>query len=214
VPEKFAKALYKAGGFRHIPRPMLPIFINLLLVVHVIVSLLIVLVVLMQRPKSEGLGAAFGGGMTDNLFGAQTTNVLQNFTRWLAGIFCGMTLLLSVLYAKQNGTKSEAGAKLLAQPPVAAEASPSPSPAPVVSGTKSAATPAPTATATPSPTATATPMPTATPAPTAAPAVAEPAPIPPPVTEATATPTPTPAATATPEPAAAKKSSTAKKHRR
>ena len=53
------------------------IVINILLVIHVLVSLLIVFLVLMQRPKNEGLGAAFGGGVTDNLFGAQTTNVLQ-----------------------------------------------------------------------------------------------------------------------------------------
>ena len=57
------------------------IVINILLVIHVLVSLLIVFLVLMQRPKNEGLGAAFGGGVTDNLFGAQTTNVLQTITR-------------------------------------------------------------------------------------------------------------------------------------
>src|SRR5205823_560492 len=89
------------------PAFMVSILINLLLVVHVIVSLLIVFVVLMQRPKSEGLGAAFGGGMTENLFGAQTTNVLQNFTRWLGGIFFALTLFLSVLYARQSVNESE-----------------------------------------------------------------------------------------------------------
>ena len=73
--------------FTHIPRPMFSFSINVLLTIHVIVSLLIVLLVLMQRPKSEGLGAAFGGGMTENLFGAQTSNVLANATRWLGGIF-------------------------------------------------------------------------------------------------------------------------------
>ncbi len=46
------------------------ILLNLLLVVYVIVALLMVFVILMQRPKSEGLGAAFGGGVTENLFGA------------------------------------------------------------------------------------------------------------------------------------------------
>jgi len=80
---------------------MLSIVITTLLVIHVVVSLLIVLVVLMQRPKNEGLGAAFGGGMTDNLFGAQTTNVLQKFTRLLGGSFFLLTLILSILYAKQ-----------------------------------------------------------------------------------------------------------------
>ena len=82
------------------------IFINFLLTVFVIVALLLILVVLMQRPKSEGLGAAFGGGMTENLFGAQTTNVLANFTRYLGGIFFALALLLSVLYAKHSRSRS------------------------------------------------------------------------------------------------------------
>ena len=80
---------------------MLPIVINILLGIHVIVSILIVFFTLMQRPKNEGLGAAFGGGMTDNLFGAQTTNVLQTITKWLGGMFFALTLLLSFLYARQ-----------------------------------------------------------------------------------------------------------------
>jgi preprotein translocase subunit SecG len=82
------------------------ILINILLVIHVLVSLLIILLVLMQRPKNEGLGAAFGGGMTDNLFGAQTTNVLQSGTRWLGGIFFCLTLLLSFLYVRNGSTKN------------------------------------------------------------------------------------------------------------
>jgi len=45
--------------------------------------------------------------MTDNLFGAQTTNVLQKFTRVLGGLFFGLTLILSVLYAKQARTSSK-----------------------------------------------------------------------------------------------------------
>jgi protein translocase SecG subunit len=85
---------------------MLNIFINLLLVVHILVCLLIVLAVLMQRPKNEGLGAAFGGGMTDSLFGAQTTNVLATITRWLGGLFFVLTLVLSALYARQGREKT------------------------------------------------------------------------------------------------------------
>ncbi len=81
---------------------MLSIFINILLVIHVFVSVLMLLVVLMQRPKSEGLGAAFGGGMTENIFGAQTTNVLTKFTVWLGCSFFVLTLTLAVLYAQQS----------------------------------------------------------------------------------------------------------------
>lgn len=82
------------------------ILLNILLVIYVLVSLLMILVILMQRPKSEGLGAAFGGGMTENLFGAQTTNVLVKFTGWLAGIFFFLTFALSILYAHRSGASS------------------------------------------------------------------------------------------------------------
>jgi preprotein translocase subunit SecG len=91
---------------------VLNILINSLLVIHVIVALLLILVVLMQRPKNEGLGAAFGGGMTDNLFGAQTTNVLQTFTRNLGVIFFVLAVVLSVLYAKQSSISSEVERRL------------------------------------------------------------------------------------------------------
>lgn len=83
------------------------IVINILLAIHVLVALLIILLVLMQRPKSEGLGAAFGGGMTDNLFGAQGTNVLQTITRWLGGIFFALALTLSILYVKKQDSNKE-----------------------------------------------------------------------------------------------------------
>jgi preprotein translocase subunit SecG len=54
----------------------------------------------MQRPKNEGLGAAFGGGLTDNLFGAQTTTVLTKFTVWLGALFFVLTLLISLLQVR------------------------------------------------------------------------------------------------------------------
>lgn len=87
------------------PAPM-NFLISLMLVLFVLVALLMVLVILMQRPKSEGLGAAFGGAVTENIFGAQTTNVLVKFTTWLAGIFFALTFGLSVLYA-HRGTGGE-----------------------------------------------------------------------------------------------------------
>ena len=73
------------------------IITNLLTAVNVIVCLLIVLLVLLQRPKNEGLGAAFGGDTASNIFGAQTTNVLATLTRWLGSIFLLLCLLIAVL---------------------------------------------------------------------------------------------------------------------
>ncbi len=82
----------------------LNISINLLLVIHVIVCILLALVVLMQRPKQEGLGAAFGGGLTDQAFGAQTTNVLQKGTVYLGTLFFVVTLILAILIGKQQAS--------------------------------------------------------------------------------------------------------------
>jgi preprotein translocase subunit SecG len=83
------------------------ILINILLVIEALVAVLMMFVILMQRPKSEGLGAAFGGGVTENIFGAQTTTVLTTATTWLASIFFILALGLSVLYA-HRGTPDSA----------------------------------------------------------------------------------------------------------
>ncbi len=131
--------------------------INLFLVFFFLVALLMALVILMQRPKSEGLGAAFGGGVTENIFGAQTTNVLVKFTTWLAGIFFALTLGLSILYAhrgtggesafrrelmRQQAVPATSPARATAQPsPVSSpgsspiQASPASSPAPAAQPT-------------------------------------------------------------------------------
>jgi preprotein translocase subunit SecG len=92
------------------------ILMPILVALHVIVCLLLVLVVLMQRPRSEGLGSAFGGGITDNVFGSQTTNVLARFTTWMAIVFFAITLLLSILTARANSGKTEIQKKLLSAP--------------------------------------------------------------------------------------------------
>jgi len=89
------------------------ILLNIVLVIFVLVSLLMILVILMQRPKSEGLGAAFGGGVTENIFGAQTTNVLTKFTGWLAGLFFALTFLLSILYARHTSRSSDLRRELM-----------------------------------------------------------------------------------------------------
>ena len=163
------------------------ILMPILVALHVIVCLLLVLVVLMQRPRSEGLGSAFGGGITDNVFGSQTTNVLARFTTWMAIGFFGITLLLSILTAKLHSGKTDIQKKLLSSPvPEAAAPASQPSAeekaddaAPAMGLQNAIQTPTPEATATPAPVdaapaATATKPAAPTPA-DAAPPAAEPA---------------------------------------
>lgn len=93
------------------------ILIGILTVVEVIVCLLLILIVLMQRPRQEGLGASFGDSAMTQLVGAQTTNVLQRGTVYLAVILFVLTLTLAVLTTrKQVGS---AGTKVFEEPPPA-----------------------------------------------------------------------------------------------
>lgn len=120
--------------------------IPFLLVLHVAVCLLMVLAVLMQLPRSEGLGAAFGGGVTENIFGAQTTNVLAKFTTSLGIAFFVITLALAVAYSHQDSGKRKGQRELMNAPLAGAVAAPSPAASPVSSATPEAvASPAPVA---------------------------------------------------------------------
>lgn len=117
------------------------LLINVCLVLFVLVAALMILVILMQRPKSEGLGAAFGAGVTENIFGAQTTNVLVKFTTWLAGIFFALTFALSVLYAHHSVASSAFRRELMKNQP-APQSSPAPAGAQSSPGASPIATPA------------------------------------------------------------------------
>jgi preprotein translocase subunit SecG len=124
------------------------LLINFCLVLFVLVSLLMALVILMQRPKSEGLGAAFGAGVTENIFGAQTTNVLVKFTAWLGGIFFALTLALSILNA-HKGTADTAFRRELMKSQAAPQPSPVPTAGQPAPGSSPAAPASPSASAAP-----------------------------------------------------------------
>jgi len=127
TPPSRRPAFAQRPTFDIFPVPM-SILINSLLVVWTVIALLMILVILMQRPKSEGLGAAFGGGVTENIFGAQTTNVLVKFTGYLAAIFFLLTFGLSILYAKRSAGNSALRQELMKTQSGAATATASASP--------------------------------------------------------------------------------------
>lgn len=89
-------------------------FLNgFLTIVLVFVSLVLILVVLMQRGSANGgLGAAMGGGMAESAFGAETTNVLSKTTRNIAIVFFVMVfgLYLSRLWDHERSKEAAAGA--------------------------------------------------------------------------------------------------------
>jgi preprotein translocase subunit SecG len=85
------------------------ILIGFLTVILVLNCLFLILLVLIQLPKKEaGAGIAFGGGATDALFGAGSGTALTKITKYSAGLFMSLALLLSIL----NANRVDAGKSL------------------------------------------------------------------------------------------------------
>ena len=78
------------------------ILIGILTVVHVLVALFVIVLVLMQKSSEQGVGAAFGGGMTETVFGAGTTTALVRMTIYCACALLATTLLLAVLHSHRG----------------------------------------------------------------------------------------------------------------
>jgi preprotein translocase subunit SecG len=73
---------------------------------------LLVFLVLLQLPKKEaGAGIAFGGAATDALFGAGSGNVLTKITKYTAGIFFGLAVLMAIMasHRPQSGAATLVG---------------------------------------------------------------------------------------------------------
>lgn len=82
--------------------------IGLLTFILVMDCLLLIFLVLMQLPKKEaGMGQAFGGGATDALFGPGSGNVLTKTTKYAAGMFLVLSLILSVLGSNRAASKTQ-----------------------------------------------------------------------------------------------------------
>ena len=76
---------------------------NILLVIHLIVAVAIVVLVLLQQGKGSDMGAAFGGGSSQSLFGARgSANFLSRATSLLVTVFFLSSLTLAYLYTRQS----------------------------------------------------------------------------------------------------------------
>jgi len=73
----------------------------LLTAIHVLVALVLVILVLMQKSSEQGVGAAFGGQMTETVFGGSITPLVR-MTIWCACILLATTLTLAILHARRH----------------------------------------------------------------------------------------------------------------
>jgi preprotein translocase subunit SecG len=94
----------------------------LLTAVHIIVSLVLILVVLLQTGKRADLAGAFGGGGSQTAFGARgAATVLSKITTASAILFMVTSLGLSVMASRSSG-----GGSALDQAPAAPVTAPAP----------------------------------------------------------------------------------------
>ncbi len=95
------------------------ILISLLLIVEVLAAFLLVVVILAQKSKDQGLGMAFGSGMGESLFGSRAGNVLTRMTITLATVFMLTTIALGILFAKNKGRAGSVMDRAVAEAPLA-----------------------------------------------------------------------------------------------
>ena len=101
--------------------------IGLLTVFMVFDCLILILLVLIQLPKKEaGAGLAFGAGTTDALFGAGSGTVLTKITKYAAGAFFVLAVILSLLRTNYFNRTTSGFKEHLNQPAGANPIAPSP----------------------------------------------------------------------------------------
>ncbi len=100
-----------------------------LIIIHVVVCIALIMIVLLQTGKGADMGAAFGGGGSQTLFGSTgASTFLSKATTVAAVIF----MLTSLTLAYRSSHKSAESIMQDTKPPVErpADATPVPAPAP------------------------------------------------------------------------------------
>jgi len=79
--------------------------IVLLVILHIIISLFLILVVLVQQGKGADLAGAFGGGGSQTAFGARgATTLLHKLTTGFFIAFVITSMALAILQARPRGS--------------------------------------------------------------------------------------------------------------
>lgn len=76
---------------------------QIILIVHLLIALAIIGLIMLQQGKGADVGASFGAGASQTLFGsAGTSNVLTKSTAWLVVLFFATSFGLAMLASQKT----------------------------------------------------------------------------------------------------------------
>ena len=86
---------------------------QIILVVHLLIALSIIGLIMMQRGKGADIGASFGAGASQTLFGsAGSANVLTRGTAWLTAAFFATSFGLAMIADSRTAGEEDLGFEL------------------------------------------------------------------------------------------------------
>ena len=86
---------------------------QLFLIIHLLVALAIIGLIMLQQGKGADVGASFGAGASQTLFGSDGSgNVIAKATAWLSAIFFATSFGLAVIATKNTQIENEIGLEI------------------------------------------------------------------------------------------------------
>ena len=120
---------------------------NVVLVIHLLLTLALIGLILIQKSEGGGLGLGTGGGMGSFATAQGTKSAITKTTTWVAICFFATSLILAIMASNTDRSKSILDAATAPTPALQKEQAP---PVPAIGGGAVQTTPAP---AVPAPTA-------------------------------------------------------------
>ena len=92
---------------------------QIILVIHLLVALSIIGLIMLQQGKGADMGASFGAGASQTLFGSTGSgNVLTKATAWLSVLFFATSFGLALIASQRSAPTNDLGLEI---PPMVQE---------------------------------------------------------------------------------------------
>lgn len=83
---------------------------QLVLIVHLLLALAIIGLIMLQQGKGADMGASFGAGASQTLFGSSgSANVLTRTTAWMVALFFASSFGLAVMAKQKSSSVDDLG---------------------------------------------------------------------------------------------------------